>query len=204
MKCAILTGFEPFGDYPANPTEDLARQLDRDCLNGVEISGIVLPCAYYRGFDVLYDEIMRINPEIILSMGLSSSVPAVRLEMVARNRMQSKYRDVDERSPDNEPIVPGGDEFIQLNSDGSELANRVGESGMFLQRSVYADAFICNSLMYLTAKFIDRYDLDIKQAFIHIPWTNDYCGSVDIADDKVTIAEEEVKKTIEVLLEAMS
>ncbi len=42
-KIVLVTGFEPFGMYPTNPSQVIAETLNGSTLNDAEIIGIVLP-----------------------------------------------------------------------------------------------------------------------------------------------------------------
>lgn len=54
MKKVILAGFQPFGDYLFNPTEECARYFgDIEIVSNINIIGVVLPCTYFGAFQVL-------------------------------------------------------------------------------------------------------------------------------------------------------
>jgi len=134
MKRAIVTGFEPFGPYKYNPVQDMAREFDRRKIGDIEVVGLVVPCIYYGAFELLSEKINELSPEIILSSGLASRVPRIRLEAFGRNIMGGKYADADGKKPDNEPLVLGGKLWYPTSSNNISLANTpfIGEE--FLQK----------------------------------------------------------------------
>jgi len=200
MKRAILTGFEPFGPYQFNPVQDTTREYDGRTIKDIEITGLVLPCTYYGAFEVLSEKIDQLSPDIIINTGLASRVKRIRLEAIGRNIMNGKYPDADGKEPKNEQIIPGGKSRYLTNANNIELANILYEYGISSEISVDAEGFICNSLLYLTARRINEEKLPISHAFFHTPWTEDYLDRIELEKGKVTINKQDLLKTIEILL----
>ena len=203
MRRAILTGFEPFGPYSHNPVQDAAREYDGKEIGDIEVVGLVLPCTYYGAFQLLSEKIDELSPDIILSSGLASRVQRIRLEAIGRNIMNSKYADAEGRKPDNEPIVEGGRLQYPTNSDNIALANSLYASEIPAEVSVDAEGFICNSLIYLTAKRISDENLPFNFSFFHTPWTEYYLDRIALEHGKIAITKSDLNKTIETLLQGL-
>jgi pyroglutamyl-peptidase len=209
MKRAILTGFRPFGDYRYNPVQDTAMEYNGKRIGDVEVVGLVLPCTYHGAFEVLSDKIDEIkrkhgkNPEIILGTGLASRLNCIRLETIGRNVMDGKYPDADGINPKGKPIDEGGRLLYQTNSDAIMLVGALRMEGIDSEVSDDAEGFICNSLIYLTARRIYEERLPIKFAFFHAPWTDDYLDRIILEAGKKTITKEELKKAIDILVREM-
>ena len=200
MKRAILTGFEPFGNYPFNPVQDSTREYDGRTVNGIEIAGIVLPCSYARSFQVLSAEMDRLSPDIILETGFSSGVPGIRLEAAGYNMMfHDRYADADGRSPDHEHIVSGGKPYYRTNADNVALLIALQEAGIPAEISVDPDRFICNALIYQTARRIHEEGLPIRHAYFHTPATDDYRDRPELAG-KPVIPKDQLTAAIPVVL----
>lgn len=202
MKRALVTGFEPFGPYKFNPTQDIVRDIDKR-VGGIEIVGLVLPCTYYGAFEILSKKIDELSPDIILSTGLASRVPKIRLEALGRNVMHGKYPDANGLHPDHLPLVPEGKQSYATTVNTVALADRLYAAHIPAEISVDAEGFICNSLVYLTARRIHEETLHIKHAFFHTPWTDDYVGKIELEQGKTTIKKQDLRKTVELLLGAM-
>lgn len=203
MKRALLTGFMPFGSYRYNPTQDIAKAYDKTCVGDIEVFGFVLPCEYYGAFEYLSDMINAFPPDMILSTGLASRVPRLRLEAVGRNIMYGKYADANGKMPNKEPIVADERAFYPTNVDNVMLANALFEAGLPADISVDAEGFVCNSLIYLTSRHIREKKLSIRNAFLHTPWTDDYADRVEL-NGKVAIKKQDLRKGIETLLSEMA
>jgi pyroglutamyl-peptidase len=201
MRRAILTGFEPFGPYKYNPVQDTAREYNGKKLGDIEVVGLVVPCTYYGAFQLLSERIDELSPDIILGSGLASRVQRIRLEAIGRNVMNGKYADAEGRKPENKPIIEGGRLWYPTTSNNVILANSLYEAEIPAEVSVDAERFICNSLIYLTAKRISDENLPTRFAFFHTPWTEDYLDRINLEQGKITIKKSDLKKTIEILLQ---
>jgi pyroglutamyl-peptidase len=200
MTVAILTGFEPFGPYKFNPTQDIAKEFDGQSIGEVKVRGIVLPASYTRAYDILLDAIKQEKANIVLSSGLASTVRGIRLEAVGRNNMQSKYPDCDGRMPQNEKISITGALEYYTNTSTINLATCLQEAGIDSETSSNADTYICNSLLYQVSQAIREESLPVKFAFFHTPWTRDYLDRINLEPGKKTISKASLKKTVEILI----
>jgi pyroglutamyl-peptidase len=192
----ILTGFEPFGPYKYNPVYDTTLKLHRQNLNGLEIHGLILPPNYYEASELLLEKIMEISPRVVLSTGLSSSINKIRFESFGHNKMDGKYPDNVGRKPHGEEIIKGGESFCRTNIDNIGLAHYIDGIGIPTEVSFDADYYICNSLIYLTARNIDRKRLQVKFGFFHTPWTDSYKELIDISPGKKIIPQENLERAI--------
>lgn len=200
MALAILTGFEPFGPYKFNPTQDIAKELDGMNISGVEVKGLVLPCSYTRAYEILFNKIKENGADIVLSCGLSSSVQRIRIEAVGRNNMWSKYQDCDGLEPQNEKILANGAPECYTNTSAINLATCLQSAKIDSETSSNADAYICNSLIYRVAHAIEEGDLRIKFAFFHTPWTMNYLDRIKLEPGKKTMSKDSLRKTVEILI----
>lgn len=76
----LVTGFEPFGQWPVNSSWEAVSRLDR---HGRDISVACLPVAHHAAAEALLDLIAFHRPETVLLTGLAGT-PVPRLEMQAR------------------------------------------------------------------------------------------------------------------------
>lgn len=201
MKKVVITGFEAFGGYQENPTKELLND-DRIRVPGVEVIGLVLPCTYFGAFEILSPFVDKEKPDAIISTGLSSSVRGIRIETTFHNIMNGKYSDANGYSPQGLPIYdkPDAKDFLVSNADNIYLANILKKNQVPVELSIDADAFICNSLGYLTTKKILQNFLLIQYMFIHIPWTDNYKDKIQLEPHKIFLETEKYYKTIELLV----
>lgn len=203
MKKIILTGFGSFGPYQFNPTKDLVEFYNGKKLFGAEIIGVVLPCEYYKSYEVLAEKIDKIKPNAIISTGLSSSVFRMRIERTFRNLMDGKYPDNIGFEPKSEKIVSSFSDYEFLGSfaDNIRLANTLHLNDISVGLSSNADYFFCNYLGYKTTMKIMIESLPIKNMFIHIPWTDDYKSKITLEPPKIFLKKETLHKAIDLLIE---
>lgn len=204
MKKVILTGFGPFGPYQFNPTKELAEFYNGKLIWNAEVISIVLPCTYLSAFDVLSKVIDENHPDLIISLGLSSSLQKIRIETKFRNVMDGKYPDVDGFDPKDMQIRKdySVDHAISPTSDSNLLEKVFGSHQIPFEISKNADFYFCNSLGYLTSYKLSQYPLQpIKNVFMHIPWTDDYSSVVSLQPPKVFIEKKAVLTAIDLCID---
>ncbi len=200
MKKIILTGFEPFGNYQFNPTKDSTLKFDGKKFGDRKITGVVLPCLY-DAWTYLADVIEEINPYAIISTGFASCVGGMRIESSFRNLMDSKYSDASGYSPKGLPIIAkDAPNNVTTNALYEELFLMLVEHGIPAEYSMDAESFICNALGYQTSLAIQRQNLPIRNAFIHVPWTTEYKDKVPHQPGKIFIDHDVYNKGLELLI----
>ena len=183
---------------------ELAKWNKKRVVYGNEIIGIVLPCTYFGAFNELSKIIFEEKPDAIISTGLSSSIHRIRIETTFRNLMSNdKYKDNDGLMLIDKKIneSTGAQEFICSTADNSGLAKILEFNNIPNELSTDASGFICNSLAYLTTQMILSENLQIKNMFIHTPWTNDYREKIQLDEGKIFLEKDLLYRAIDLLIE---
>ena len=176
---AIVTGYQPFGKWPANPSQDAARRYDGRVLtlddgrDQIEVVGLVLPVGYYEAFQALDAAMRQHSPDIIVSVGLAPGATTLRLETMGRNMTFASIPDALGRNPQNEPIDPAGEAEYRTNIDHERVLQALQDRGLVAVLSEDAGTYICNATIYQAMQRISRDSLPIRYAFLHTPWTDD-------------------------------
>lgn len=200
MDRVLVTGFEPFGGYDVNPTQEIAEKMNGTRIGNAEIIGEVLPCTYYGWFEAAKKVIEKIQPQIIIHLWLTSSAQGVRIEQIARNIKDSKYVDADWVEGRGAKIVE--DERVQrfMNSQWTKIHSILQANKIPVELFIDAESFICNSLMYLMCQYISEQKLNIKNTFLHIPWTDDHKNMIKWSLEKMTIPKQQVTRAVESII----
>ncbi|MGC8515752.1 MAG: pyroglutamyl-peptidase I [Thermoplasmata archaeon] len=172
----LITGFEPFLDFKTNPTQKMAKLLNKKERNGLLYAGRVLPVSYSETEDRLMEFIEEIKPELIIGMGLAPGRAKVSLEKIAIN-----YKFSDE--PDNSGRRGLGGKIDEKLEDGIFSLLNVEELYKFLNRShipteisLTAGGYLCNYAMFVIVREARR--LGIKGGFVHFPADTDLSTSL--------------------------
>ena len=204
MKRVIITAFEPFGEYRFNPTEEIVKRIhlspfDLDTM----IFVIILPCEYYA-FSVLDKAICEVNPNLVVSLGLSSSVTKLRIESRFKNLMESKYADNKGFKPQSQKILKSrtAPNYVEANSNPQHYKKLLEDNNIPIEISSDADTFICNSLGFLTSYKITKENLNMENIFMHIPWTDSYRDMVKLEEGKIFIDSGTVIEAIKLIIKS--
>ncbi|MCC7508858.1 MAG: pyroglutamyl-peptidase I [Planctomycetes bacterium] len=172
MKRVLLTGFEPFGDWSANPSWDaLQRAENLGLFDSLEVVFARIPVTYAGAYDALARAVHEHQPQAVVSFGLHGGIKGrgaevIYVETTARNRDGAG-------KPDNAgivraamPIDEGSPPVLQSTLPMSALIGALQGAGFNAQSSDDAGAYLCNHLFYGGAlAFRER----IPYGFIHVP-----------------------------------
>lgn len=85
VKKVLLTGFEPFLDYPINPTMKIVEQLDGNIINKFKVVGRILIVDFAKSGKQLLQEIEDVQPDAVISLGLAAGRYKITPERIAIN-----------------------------------------------------------------------------------------------------------------------
>lgn len=166
MKTLLLTGFEPFLEFPINPTEKLVKELDGATIGEYEIKGKLLPVAYEEAGERVLEAIRETKPDAVLSLGLAAGRASVTPERIAINCRDG--------APDNHgviledaPIVEDGPAGYFSTLPIRKIVEVLKEKGYPASISNTAGTYLCNNIMYVILHELK--DTGIPAGFVHIP-----------------------------------
>lgn len=165
----LLTGFEPFGDIPLNPSQALVEALPNHLPDHVELTKAILPVDEQQAPKELLTLIHHHNPDAVLSFGLAAGRPKISLERVAINLMDFRIPDNVGTTKSNEPIIPGGPAAYFSTLPIQAMLSALMAEGIPAQQSLTAGAYLCNLVFYVMMHEISLSNLPIRAGFIHLP-----------------------------------
>jgi pyroglutamyl-peptidase len=168
----LLTGFEPFGVLPFNPSELLVQQIrDGAPLAGHELTTEILPTAYDRAGALIEARLTALRPDVLLATGVAETRAELNLERVALNLDDADKPDNAGALREGSPIEPTGPLARQTALDLAPLAARLRGEGFATKVSNHAGAFVCNHVYYCALGAIARHRLPTQALFLHVPMT---------------------------------
>ena len=169
----LLTGFEPFGGQPVNPSWAAALSA-RDLLraDGLAVEAVELPCVFGAAGSVLREVLGELEPELVVCTGQAGGRGRVSLERVAINCDDAPIPDNAGNQPVDREVVPGGPAayFTSLPVKAALLA--VEQAGIPAEVSQTAGTYVCNHTFYtLMHELASR--PGVRGGFVHVPFAPD-------------------------------
>ncbi len=164
----LLTGFEPFGGEPVNPSQVLVTGLAREAeaVPGLGLSAVILPVDRRELAGALGSAIARLHPEVVVCVGQATGRALVDLESVARNRLDFRgERDNGGHAAVDEPLVADGPDRLASTLPLAWLASQLAGRGLPVALSSDAGRHLCNAALYT---LLHRH-ADVPAAFVHVP-----------------------------------
>jgi pyroglutamyl-peptidase len=197
LKKLLLSGFEPFLGFPINPTESIVKELDGKVFGQYQIHGLLLPVDYEIAGPRILEEIEKIQPDAVISLGLAAGRSSITPERIAINCRDG--------AADNKGVALQDSLIIEDGPDGyfstlpiRKMVNVLNEKGYPAKISDSAGTYLCNNIMYTVLNHVGK----SKQAgFIHIPASHELAvaSKKDMPSWSLKDLTAAIEKTIEVL-----
>ena len=165
----LVTGFEPFGGEDINPAWEICRDLP-EAIGAARIHVLQVPCEFRAAIEVVAQEIERLEPAIILSLGQAGGRCAMSVERVAINVDDARIDDNAGNAPVDEPVAGGGPAAYFATVPVKAMVAAMREADVPAQVSNTAGTFVCNHLMYGVLHFLAASRREARAGFIHVPW----------------------------------
>ena len=165
----LLTGFEPFGTFPINPSGEVVKALDGRAFGAEIVRSVVLPVHHREAAAAVARLVDDTPPRAIVHVGLAGARARIALERVAVNVMDFEIADNAGYRATGEPCVPGGPVAYFSTLPLGAMLEALTADGVPAYLSSTAGTYLCNQTMYTTRHLLDRRALAIPAGFIHLP-----------------------------------
>lgn len=179
----VVTGFEPFGGDPYNPTQAAVEELARIWDGEETLITEVLPVEFVAADRRIRELIAQHSPRVVVCCGLNAQITHPELERIARNDRNARIADNAGYKPEGVPVVDGGADEMRSTLDVEGVVAALNVRGIEIGASDDAGRYVCNSTLYAV---LDALDGQGQGVFFHFPDDPDRGRA---ADDARIIAE---------------
>ena len=166
----LITGFDPFGGEKVNPALEAVKALP-DNIAGAEVIKIEIPTVFRKSLERIEENIIKHNPDIVISVGQAGGRFGVTPERVAINIDDARIEDNEKNQPLDITIFEDGENAYFSNLPIKAMVKEMKENGIPSAVSNTAGTFVCNHVMYGILYMIDKKYPGVKGGFIHVPYT---------------------------------
>lgn len=166
----LLTGFEPFGGDPINPSWEIAHRLD-GCLlaGGQRVQALQLPCVFSAAWPMLRQAIEAgPAPSLVMALGLAASRTELCVERVALNWVDARIPDNAGEQPLDQPILPEAPLAWRSRLPVKAMVQAMQAVGAPAAVSYTAGTFVCNQLLFLLSDYLEQHP-GLRGGFMHVP-----------------------------------
>lgn len=165
----LVTGFEPFGPYAVNPSEELAKAVDGRAVGDARVRAAVLPVHHADATPAVARLIDETDPVAIVHLGLAGGRARVAVERVAVNVMDYELPDAAGWQATGEPCVPGGPAAYFSTLPVRAIASALVAEGIPGYVSSTAGTYLCNQTLYGTLHLLAARGRRTRAGFLHFP-----------------------------------
>ncbi len=170
-RYVILTGFEPFGEWKRNPTQELALGFEGRELEGMAFRTHVLPVDLGGAESALAEIHGSIDDKCgaLVHLGLHPYTDVYRLERVALNMLDFDIPDNKGNERREIPIIKGEKGAFFSAVSVRTLHEALKSRGFETKVSNSAGTYICNLVYFLSLRFAENGGGKTKVLFVHMP-----------------------------------
>jgi pyrrolidone-carboxylate peptidase len=171
-KSILLSGFDAFKDNPANNSEIIAKELQKQFEGSdIKVHYCQLRTVYYKSADMLKDcyHGLEEKPDYVISLG-EGYCDRISFETMAFNKMSSTDADNDGMTYQNDIIRADGPKKIYLSLNLKNILNTLPRKDRKFARMSKRKigSYVCNNLAYIAGNYIK----ETPFGFIHVPSHN--------------------------------
>ncbi len=164
MTRALITGFEPFGPNPVNPTQALVELLQTK-YSASTLEAQLLPVTFTGARGRIQALIEAKRPQIVLSCGLYAAARQLHVERIAVNEQEGQ--DNSGFSPTRSAVDPADADGLFATIDTAALLGKLKNAGFDAAISWHAGTYVCNTTLYSAIQATKTYGA--KAGFLHVP-----------------------------------
>lgn len=165
----MITGFDPFGGEPVNPSYEAVKLLP-DEIGGAQIIKLEVPTVFGKAGEVLEANIKAEQPDAVICVGQAGGRSGMTVEKVAINFQDARIPDNDNQQPVDKPIKEDGETAYFATIPVKAMVAKMRKNGIPAFISYTAGTYVCNDLMYTLLYLIDKKYPQMRGGFIHVPY----------------------------------
>ncbi len=165
----LLTGFEPFGPHPVNPSELLVRSFEGRIVGGALVTIRIFPVETRTLRDRIDAALREERPEFVIGLGYAPGRSALGLERIAVNVRDFELPDASGTACKNEPVHPGGPDGRLSTLPLAEITAAWSGLGVPGYVSESAGTYLCNQWLYEALALTANAAPPVPAGFIHVP-----------------------------------
>ena len=169
----LVTGFEPFGGSPVNPSAMAAESLVHGRFPGAEVRALVLPVVggtELGSARAALDHLIDVHrPAACVSFGEAHVRGEVSVERVAVNLRDYRIADNSGAFAEDSPVVDGAPDARFATLPVRAIVDAVRAEGIPAGLSLAAGTYLCNAVMFHSLERAARGLAPTISGFVHVP-----------------------------------
>ena len=167
----LVTGFDPFGGSPVNPSWDAVHALHGREIEGHRIVGGEIPTVFGASLLRLEALLEEHQPRLVILTGQAGGRGAISLERVAININDARIPDNIGARPIDVPIVRDGPAAYFTSLPIKAMFQALLDAGVRAEVSQTAGTFVCNQTFYGLMHLLSQPRWQgVRGGLIHVPW----------------------------------
>lgn len=166
----LITGFDVFGGHPRNISNCVASALDGTRIGPWTVHGAILPVEFARAHAALTDAVDRMDPSMVIALGMETRDDHIAIERIALNLDDSAQADATGAVRVGRKIVVDATAPAAYFSGFAveKVLEALQTRGFAARSSRDAGGFICNHVFYRACELAEK-RAGLVAGFVHLP-----------------------------------
>ena len=171
-RVILLTGFDPFGGDPLNPSWLIAQALHGQHIGGHRVVAAQLPTVFGLSLQRLAALVHAHQPALTVCLGLAGGRSALSLERIGININDARIPDNTGAQPIDTPVAAEGPAAYFASLPIKAMLRAVQRAGLPCEVSQTAGTFVCNHVLYGLMHLLAQGagPAGARGGFVHVPW----------------------------------
>jgi pyroglutamyl-peptidase len=166
----LVTGFEPFGGEPVNPSMEAVLGLTAAPPPGCVLHTAILPVSHRRTPPALRAALARHRPDVVIATGQAGGRADISVERIGINLVDFATPDNDGARPEDMAVIAGGPAAYFATLPVTALAAALRQAGLPASVSNSAGTHLCNHTLYLLCHLAATEYPGMRCGFLHLPF----------------------------------
>lgn len=167
----LITAFDAFAGEKVNPSSMVLDRLP-DQIEDNKIHKLQVPTVFGKSAMIIGEEIEKLRPDIVISLGQAGSRSTISIERVAINIDDASIGDNDGNMPIDKKIREDGANAYFATIPIKAIVKKLKDKNIPASVSNTAGTYVCNHIMYNDLYFAEKYK-NMIAGFIHLPYLPD-------------------------------
>ncbi|WP_298212487.1 pyroglutamyl-peptidase I [Acidovorax sp.] len=171
-RVILLTGFDPFGGDPLNPSWFIAQALHGQRIAGHVVVAAQLPTVFGQSLQQLAALVHGLQPALTVCLGLAGGRGGLSMERIGINIDDARIPDNIGAQPIDTPVAADGPAAYFASLPVKAMLRAVQRAGVPCEVSQTAGTFVCNHVLYGLLHLLAQGagPAGARGGFVHVPW----------------------------------
>lgn len=182
-KTVVVTAYGAWAKTATNPAAQTLARLSAQTWHHCRFIPIEVPVETNGLLPLVEDALLTYRPTLWMGLGVAPGALGMRAEAIGINCRDFDVADNDGVTLDGAPIVESGAAGYFATLPVRDIVAAIQAQGIPAALSYSAGTHLCNQMLYSSLHLIERFGLNTRCGFLHVPYSPEFVARELSAED---------------------